>query len=81
MFLVVLGNPVIHSLVSLPYRKDSYVFTVFRKVIYLMDKIQICVLEMASTSAASFKYLPDTLSIPAALLIAYVFKRFEIQFA
>ena len=42
-----------------------------------MDTLQICVMGMPNTSAPSFKNLPDTLSIPAAL---YDFRRLEIVF-
>ena len=45
-----------------------------------MDKLQICVMGMPNTSAPSFKNLPDTLSIPAALLTLHDFKRLEIVF-
>ena len=39
-----------------------------------MDKLQICVMGMANTSAPPFINLPDTLSIPAALLMRMFLK-------
>ena len=39
-----------------------------------MDKLQICVIGMPN------KNLPDTLSIPAALLTLHDFRRLEIVF-
>ena len=48
--------------------------------IVLMDKLQKSEKGMANTSAPSFKNLPDTLSIPAALLTLHGFRRLEIVF-
>ena len=43
-----------------------------------MDKLQISVMGMANTTAPSFKNLPDTSPIPAALLTLHAFRRLEI---
>ena len=45
-----------------------------------MDKLQICIMGMANTSATPFTNLADTLFIPAAFLMLYVFERFEMEF-
>ena len=45
-----------------------------------MDKLQICLMGMPNTSATSFKNLPDTLPIPAALLTLHGFRRLEVVF-
>ena len=45
-----------------------------------MDKLQICIMGMANTSATPFTTLADTLLIPAAFLMLYVFERFEMEF-
>ena len=49
----------------------------------LMNKLLICVMGGANnlTSETSFKNLSDTFSFPTALLMSYVFKRFEMEFA
>ena len=44
----------------------------------LMDKLQICVMGMVNTPATAFKNLPDTSSIPAALLTLHDCRRLEI---
>ena len=46
----------------------------------LTNKLQICVMGMPNTSALSSKNLPDTLSIPAALLRLHDFRRLGIVF-
>ena len=48
--------------------------------IVFMDKLQKSEKGMANTSAPSFKNLPDTLSIPTALLTLHGFRRLEIVF-
>ena len=45
-----------------------------------MDKLQIYIMGMANTSATPFTNLADTLFIPAAFLMLYVFERFEMEF-
>ena len=45
-----------------------------------MDKLQICVMQIANTSTTSFKNLPDTLSIPAILLTLHGSRGFETVF-
>ena len=47
----------------------------FGKSDSLMDRLQICVMGMTNTSAPSFKNLPHTLSIPAALLTFHAFRK------
>ena len=46
-----------------------------------MDKLQVCVMGMPNMSTSSFKYLSDTLSILAALVMSYVFEIFEMELA
>ena len=45
-----------------------------------MDKLRVCVMGMANISTPSFKNLSDALSIPAALVMSYVFETFLTEF-
>ena len=70
------------ALVPFLYRSLSFAtLQSFRKWETLMHKFQIWVKNMVNISTPSFKDLPDKLSIPAALLMLQLFRRFKIYLA